>query len=500
MAVTTFDGQFSFKQDSLARLGKREPSKMNADQYAAFQNSPFMQGVRKTEDLCWSFTCDRDERRKKSDPSFKPTDDDFSAPKAHEFDRCINYYKVLGIDEYSTLEEVKKAYKKLSLVYHPDKTAGMSAEQKEEYAAVFIELKNAYLTLGDNATRRQYDRERDRDKASFEVNGFKPKTRAHFDASEVLKKLQEMQKPPGKHLEVPLAVKLEKFFYGGHKGIRRQRRVKDFGGFTQETRIYRVDIPRGASEPHDVTFRQGGDHHEDTRPDTLCFKMSSKPHALVERRGEDLVLRSRVGLGTTVQNDPLIWTEVPSVGGRHLLLWGQNPFYNSTRPGELRVKVEGEGLSSKGSLHFTCRPGLSSSSSMPARPVQPGADPTADQVVVSVKNMQTDGKIFIRIHKSATMADVRAKVVDVLGLPRGSTVRMLQHFSGGYTPFSDRQALGALRSLNCAGTAWTGVDFTPTRCKQFLRDCKQFRAFGAWNSLGFLPPTLGLRKGRGNPA
>lgn len=63
----------------------------------------------------------------------------------------------------------------------------------------------------------------------WQVNGFKPKTRAQFDASEVLKKLQEllqlqhlfsdrcslrfqqeMQKPPGKHIDVPMAVKLEK--------------------------------------------------------------------------------------------------------------------------------------------------------------------------------------------------------------------------------------------------------------------------------------------------
>ncbi|CAL1133287.1 unnamed protein product [Cladocopium goreaui] len=301
-AATALGGLTHFDPvDSLARLGKRDTPKMNADQYQAFQNSPFMQGVRKTEaelDLCWTFTCDRDERRKKTDPSFKPTDDDFGAPKAHEFDRCINYYKatdptvptVLGIDEYATQEEVKKAYKKLSLVYHPDKTAGMGAEQKEEYAAIFIELKNAYLTLSDNPTRRQYDREKDRDKASFEINGFKPKTRAHFDASEVLKKLQEMQKPPGKHLDIAMSVKLEKFFYGGHKGIRRERRVKDFGGFNQETRIYRVDIPRGAVEPHEVTFRQGGDHHEDTRPDTLCFKMTSGPQCML--RVAFLVLNS----------------------------------------------------------------------------------------------------------------------------------------------------------------------------------------------------------------
>jgi DnaJ-class molecular chaperone len=141
---------------------------------------------------------------------------------------------------------VKKSYKKLSLVYHPDKTSGLSEDQKEEYAAIFIELKNAYLTLGDNPTRRQYDRERDRDKASFEVNGFKPKVRPHFDASAVLKKLQEMQRPPGKQVDIPVATKLEKFYYGGHKAIKRQKKVKDFGGFKHEIRIYRCDIPKGA--------------------------------------------------------------------------------------------------------------------------------------------------------------------------------------------------------------------------------------------------------------
>ncbi|CAK9018473.1 unnamed protein product, partial [Durusdinium trenchii] len=380
--------------------------------------------------------------------------------------------EVLGIDEYASQEEVKKAYKKLSLVYHPDKTAGMGADQKEEYAAIFIELKNAYLTLSDNPTRRQYDRERDRDKASFEVSGFKPKTRAHFDASEVLKKLQEMQKPPGKHIDIPMAVKLEKFFYGGHKGIRRERRVKDFGGFNQETRIYRVDIPRAATEPHEVTFRSGGDHHEDTRPDTLCFKMSSKPHAVVERRGEDLVLRSRVGLGTRAQDDPYLWAETPTVGGRHLLLWGGNPFYHtSAASGEMKVQVKGEGLTPSASLHMVCRLGLAATTSSPvAAPFRPAARGSADQVLLTIKHMQTDGKIFIRIHKTATIGEVRSKIIEVLDLPRNATVRMLQHFSGGYTPFSERQQLGALRSLNCAGTAWNGVNLTPARCKQFLQD------------------------------
>merc|ERR1719174_306906 len=117
--------------------------------------------------------------------------------EAYDYDKTINYYKVLGLDEYASLDDVKKAYKKLSLIYHPDKTAGMPQAQKDEYAGIFIELKNAYQTLGDNPTRRQYDRDRDRDKASSELNGYKRKEKASFNAEEVLRNLMEKQRPAG---------------------------------------------------------------------------------------------------------------------------------------------------------------------------------------------------------------------------------------------------------------------------------------------------------------
>eukprot|EP00435_Cladocopium_sp_Y103_P021172 s433_g5.t1 len=137
--------------------------------------------------------------------------------------------------------------------------------------------------------------------------------------------------------------------------------------------------------------------------------LRSKPHATVERRGEDLVLRSRVGLGTRAHADPVIWVETPTVGGRHLLLWGENPFYHSSSAsGEMKVQVKGEGLTSSGSLHLVCRLGLSSNGSSVAAPFRPAARGATgaldkDQVLLTVKHMQTDGKIFIRIHKSATM-------------------------------------------------------------------------------------------------
>mmetsp|Transcript_168455 Transcript_168455/g.541311 ORF Transcript_168455/g.541311 Transcript_168455/m.541311 type:complete len:1401 (-) Transcript_168455:69-4271(-) len=490
MAVTSFDGQFSFKQDSLARLGPRERSSMNADQQKAFQNSPFMQGVRKCEDLCFKFTCSRDEERAKRDPSFKPDDEDFNAPKAHTFERGVNYYKVLGIDEYSALDEVKKAYKKLSLVYHPDKTAGLSAEQKEEYAGIFMELKNAYLTLGDQATRRQYDRDRDRDKASFEINGFKPKVRSHFDATEMLKKLQEMQKPPGKIIDVQISVKLEKFLYGGHKKITRMRRVKDFGGFTMQQHLFRVDIPRGASAPHECIFKRKGDHNENTSPDTVNFKISCKPHDVVDWRGDDLVCRSPIYLGSRALREPFLSTQASSVRGRQLLLWGRNPFVHErgTTGANLRVRVLGAGMTQDGALELTCRLGTAptSSTAQPSRPVSgsaggyPSATPSSsstskpadsgwDKVVVTVRHLQTEAKMWVRVPRTATMADIRAKITTAAGLPRGSTVRLLQQIAGGFTPYPDRQTLGGLTMLNCAGTAWNGVTMTPEKTSQMLQ-------------------------------
>ena len=42
------------------------------------------------------------------------------------------------------------------------------------------------------------------------------------------------------------------------------------------------------------------------------------------------------------------------------------------------------------------------------------------KVLLTVKHMQTDGKIFLRIHKTATMGDVRAKIMEVLDLPRSA--------------------------------------------------------------------------------
>jgi curved DNA-binding protein len=71
--------------------------------------------------------------------------------------RSKEYYKTLGISRHAKPAEIKKAYKKLSLAYHPDKLRQRGETLTEEMQEKFRGIKQAYEVLSDPEKRKLYD-------------------------------------------------------------------------------------------------------------------------------------------------------------------------------------------------------------------------------------------------------------------------------------------------------------------------------------------------------
>lgn len=63
-----------------------------------------------------------------------------------------DYYKALGVNKSASKEEIKKAYRKLAMKYHPDHSKGDKAAEER-----FKEISEAYAVLSDDEKRKQYD-------------------------------------------------------------------------------------------------------------------------------------------------------------------------------------------------------------------------------------------------------------------------------------------------------------------------------------------------------
>lgn len=139
-----------------------------------------------------------------------------------------DYYEILGLDKSATKNEIKKAYRKLAIKYHPDKNPDDKDAEKK-----FKEATEAYEHLYDDKKRKEYDmfgHKVSRGNIRNDINPFEV-FRKHFGDMFGAHHNQHEQKK-GRNIRVNVRCTLEELFNGGKHKIeyRRDDSCKKCGG------------------------------------------------------------------------------------------------------------------------------------------------------------------------------------------------------------------------------------------------------------------------------
>jgi len=245
-----------------------------------------------------------------------------------------DYYKILGLEKTASSEEIKKAYRKLALKYHPDKNPD-NKEAEEQ----FKKISEAYAVLSDAEKRKQYD--------SFGSDTFSQRYTQedifrNFDINQILRDLgfgglggygpaggrtyrtggrtrpyttqggfdpfgdlfggqQQYSHVPqkGQDLQYNLSITLEESVFGAEKKIALQKADK-----VDELNI---KIPKGINTGKKLRLTGKGNPGIDGGPPgDLYLNINVMPHPLFAREGNDIYVEktinfSQAALGTTIE-------------------------------------------------------------------------------------------------------------------------------------------------------------------------------------------------------
>ncbi|PHT40772.1 hypothetical protein CQW23_19626 [Capsicum baccatum] len=283
----------------------------------------------------------------------------------------VDYYNVLNVVKTATEDDLKKAYRKLAMKWHPDK----NPNNKKEAEAQFKQISEAYEILSDPDKRQIYDQygeeglkeipspgcsghPRNAEDIFAEFFGSSPfgfgstgvkSTRfssegsafAGFGGGENIFRTASNgtganmpKKPPPVESKLPCS--LEELYSGSTRKMKISRTVVDKNGWlVTESEILTIDVKPGWKKGTKITFPDKGNEQFNQLPADLVFVIDEKPHDVYKRDGNDLIRNYKVTLAEALGGTTVNLTTLDS---RELTI----PVNQIVRPGyELVVAKEG---------------------------------------------------------------------------------------------------------------------------------------------------------------
>ena len=226
------------------------------------------------------------------------------------------YYDLLGISSNADESQIKKAYRKLAIKYHPDKSP---EDKKEEYTEKFKEITEAYEVLSDAKKKKMYDQF---GKDAINDNG------PQIDPFDLFNNIfgegfPGMAGMPGMHfagmpgvnvrmggfpfpgaqmhrqssdVTARIIISLEDVYNGTTKSVEIERYVK---GETIKNKI-KINIPKGCPDNFKMVKKGLGNEHDDLEPGNLILVVTYDDHPDFQVTNNHLILLKKVKFGTSM--------------------------------------------------------------------------------------------------------------------------------------------------------------------------------------------------------
>ncbi|KAI4343827.1 hypothetical protein L6164_011132 [Bauhinia variegata] len=278
----------------------------------------------------------------------------------------MDYYNILKVNRNASDDDLKKAYKRLAMIWHPDR----NRVNKSEAEAKFKQISEAYDVLSDPQKRQIYDLYGEE---ALKSGQFPPSTSSssssrayqHFphhhrqhptsfrfnprDADDIYAEFFGSDSTSGgggssarngghrdrffrtsngsafgasgrkaPAAEIVLPCSLEELYKGVNKKMKISRNVYDaFGKLLNVEEILTIEIKPGWKKGTKITFPEMGNQEPGVTAADLIFVLDEKPHAVYRRDGNDLVINQEITLLEALTGKTL---ELTTLDGRSLVI------------------------------------------------------------------------------------------------------------------------------------------------------------------------------------